>query len=130
MTNKEIAKAFQQLGDLMELHGENPFKIRSYQNTYITLRKLDRPLTEMSKAEMDEIKGVGSAIAAKITELLENGKMQLLEKYKAMTPQGVVEMMDIDGFGPKKSIYCVERPGRRKCGRIAVCLRRKPVDPF
>ena len=102
MTNKEIAKAFQQLGDLMELHGENPFKIRSYQNAYITLRKLDRPLTEMNKAEMDEIKGVGSAIAAKITELLENGKMQLLEKYKAMTPQGVVEMMDIDGFGPKK----------------------------
>lgn len=102
MTNKEIAKTFQQLGDLMELHGENPFKIRSYQNAYLTLRKLDRPLAEMNKAEMDDIKGVGSAIAAKIIELLESGKMQLLEKYKAVTPPGVIEMMDIDGFGPKK----------------------------
>lgn len=106
MTNKAIAQAFQQLGDLMELHGENPFKIRSYQNAYLTLRKLDRPLTEMSKVEMDAIKGVGSAIAAKIQELLLTGNMQTLEKYKALTPPGVIEMMDIDGFGPKK-VYTV-----------------------
>ncbi|MFN7115598.1 MAG: PHP domain-containing protein [Saprospiraceae bacterium] len=106
MTNKEIAQSFQQLGDLMELHGENPFKIRSYQNAYLTLRKLDRPLTEMSVEEIDNIKGVGTAIAGKIRELLQNGKMQTLEKYKAVTPPGVIEMMDIDGFGPKK-VYTV-----------------------
>lgn len=106
MTNKEIAQAFQQLGDLMELHSENPFKIRSYQNAYITLRKLDRPLSEMSLEEIDDIKGVGTAIAGKIRELLQTGKMQTLEKYKSVTPPGVVEMMDIDGFGPKK-VYTV-----------------------
>lgn len=106
MTNKEIAKSFQLLGELMELHGENPFKIRSYSNAYITLRKLDRPLSEMSREEMDSIKGVGTAIAGKIKELLETGKMQTLEKYKSVTPPGVIEMMDIDGFGPKK-VYTV-----------------------
>ena len=47
MTNKEIAKSFQLLGSLMELHGENPFKIRSYQNAYRTLRSLDQPLADM-----------------------------------------------------------------------------------
>ncbi len=106
MTNKEIAKHFTCLADLMELHQENSFKIKSYANAYITLRKLDSPLTEMSDAEIAGIKGVGKAIAEKIRELLDNGVMQTLEKYKAMTPVGVQEMIQIPGFGPKK-IYAI-----------------------
>ena len=102
MTNKEIAKAFQLLGDIMELHEENPFKIRSYQNAYMTLRKLDQPLSEMEEAAMGAIKGVGAAIAAKIRELLDTGQMSTLEKYKAMTPEGIQEMLQVKGFGPKK----------------------------
>lgn len=102
MTNKEIARAFQLLGDIMELHEENPFKIRSYQNAYMTLRKLDQPLAEMTEPEMGAIKGVGAAIAAKIRELLDTGQMSTLEKYKAMTPEGVQEMLRVKGFGPKK----------------------------
>lgn len=102
MTNKEIAKAFQELGSIMELHDENPFKIRSYQNAYLTLRKVDRPLAEMSDEEIGAIKGVGAAIGAKIRELIETGKMATLEKYRAKTPEGVRDMLDIPGFGPKK----------------------------
>lgn len=102
MTNKEIARTFQYLGNIMELHGENKFKIRSYQNAYITLRKLDQPLRDMSDEEIAGIKGVGKAISGKIRELLDNGKMNTLEKYQAMTPEGVQEMLQIKGFGPKK----------------------------
>ena len=102
MTNKEIAKAFQLLGDIMELHEENPFKIRSYQNAYMTLRKLDLPLVDMDDGAIEAIKGVGAAIAAKIRELLTSGKMETLEKYKAMTPQGIQEMLQVKGLGPKK----------------------------
>jgi DNA polymerase (family 10) len=102
MTNKEIAKSFQLLGELMELHGENPFKIRSYQNAYLTLRKLDRPLGEMRENEIADIKGIGSAISGKIKELLETGKMSTLERYKSMTPEGVQAMLEVPGLGPKK----------------------------
>jgi DNA polymerase (family 10) len=102
MTNKEIAKAFQYLGEIMELHGENPFKIRSYQNAYLTLRKLPTPLTDMQESEIAAIKGVGTAIAGKIKELLETGHMATLKKYQDMTPPGVQEMLHIPGFGPKK----------------------------
>ncbi len=102
MTNKEIARSFQLLGHIMELHGENKFKIRSYQNAYRTLRGLDRPLAEMDAAEIAGIKGVGAAISAKIQELLETGRMKTLERYKADTPEGVQEMLSIKGFGPKK----------------------------
>lgn len=102
MTNKEIARTFQFLGNIMELHGENPFKIRSYQNAYITLRKLDQPLSDMSDEEIGKIKGVGKAIVGKIRELLDGGQMATLERYKAETPVGIQEMLGIKGFGPKK----------------------------
>jgi DNA polymerase (family 10) len=102
MTNKQIAKAFSQLADLMELHQENPFKIKTYQSAYITLRKLDEPLSEMSLAQLAELKGVGKATAEKIQELLSTGTMSALQKYKDITPPGVVEMLQLSGFGPKK----------------------------
>ncbi|MBK7870239.1 MAG: DNA polymerase/3'-5' exonuclease PolX [Saprospiraceae bacterium] len=118
MTNKEIAKAFQFLGEIMELHGENPFKIKSYQSAYITLRKLDQPLAEMSDEEIANIKGVGKAIAGKIRELLEHGKMETLEKYKAMTPPGVQEMLNIAGFGPKKVLTVWKDLGVESVGEL------------
>lgn len=118
MTNKEIAKTFQLLGEIMELHGENKFKIRSYQNAYITLRKLDQPLSELSDAEIEGIKGVGKAIAGKIRELLDNGKMETLEKYREMTPEGVQEMLNIGGFGPKKVLAVWKDLGVESVGEL------------
>ncbi|MFN0173833.1 MAG: PHP domain-containing protein [Saprospiraceae bacterium] len=102
MTNKQIALAFDELANLMELHEEDPFRIRSYASAYLTLRKLDSPLAELSDTELKSIKGVGPAIAAKIRKLLETGQMATLEKYRAQTPVGVREMLEIGGFGPKK----------------------------
>ncbi len=102
MTNKKIANTFQFLGKIMELHGENPFKIRSYSNAYLTLRKYPTPLSEISIEEMAGIKGIGKAISEKTMELLETGQMAALNKYLDMTPPGVQEMLKIKGFGPKK----------------------------
>ncbi len=102
MTNKEIARAFADLAAIMELHDENPFKIKSYQNAYITLRKLDTPLETMSKADMDAVKGIGKSTAEKIVELLKTGDMQAFRQYADKTPAGVVDMLHIKGFGPKK----------------------------
>lgn len=102
MTNKEIGTAFRELGRLMELHGENPFKIRSYSNAYMTLRKLDTPVAELDETALSGIKGIGKAISGKIRELVDNGKMEALEKYREMTPEGLRDMLGISGFGPKK----------------------------
>jgi DNA polymerase (family X) len=102
MTNKEIARRFSDLAAIMELHNENPFKIRSYANAYITLRKLDTPLADMPRSELDAIKGVGKAIGDKIQEILQTGDMQTFRKYADETPAGVVDMLSIKGFGPKK----------------------------
>ena len=102
MTNKEIAKQFALMGDLMELHQDNPFKIKTYQSAYITLRKLETPLADMSLADIAAIKGVGKAVSEKIQALLQTGTFDALESFKAQTPAGVVQMLQISGFGPKK----------------------------
>jgi DNA polymerase (family 10) len=102
MTNKEIAKSFQLLGDLMELHNENPFKIRSYQNAYRTLRGLEMPIAEMDATAIASIPGVGKAIQEKIVELLKEGRMKTLDRYKIQTPEGIQDMLEIRGVGPKK----------------------------
>lgn len=102
MTNRAIANAFDELANLMELHEEDDFRIRTYRNAYITLRKVERPLAELSDSEIKGIKGVGNAIAAKIKELVQAGRMETLERYRQLTPPGVVEMLEINGFGPKK----------------------------
>jgi DNA polymerase (family 10) len=102
MSNKEIAYAFDELANLMELHEEDEFRIRSYRNAYLALRRVESPLNAMSEPEIKNIKGVGNAIAGKIHELLAGGRMQTLEKYREKTPKGVVEMLEVNGFGPKK----------------------------
>ena len=106
MTNKEIAQKFNDLAKIMELHDENPFKIRSYANAYLQLRKVSTPLSEMSDAEISGIKGVGNAISGKIRELEKTGELETYKKYSDMTPPGVREMLSIKGFGPKKVLFC------------------------
>ncbi|MEQ8704327.1 MAG: PHP domain-containing protein [Phaeodactylibacter sp.] len=118
MTNKEIAQHFRQLGQLMELHGENPFKIRSYQSAYRNLRAYEQPLAELSAEEISSIKGVGKAISGKIQELLEAGQMATLEKYRDKTPAGIQEMLNIKGFGPKKIMTVWEGLGVESVGEL------------
>ncbi|MEO0007273.1 MAG: hypothetical protein RJA20_1469 [Bacteroidota bacterium] len=118
MTNKEIAYAFDELASLMELHGEDDFRIKSYKNAYLTIRKLDAQLADMTEDEMKSIKGIGNAISGKIRELTENGKMANLEKFRERTPAGVRELLEINGFGPKKVRQVWQEMGIESIGEL------------
>ncbi len=118
MTNKEIASAFNRLGKIMELHDENPYKIRSYQNAYFQLRKVSKPIAEMTPEEISGIKGVGNAIAGKIKELLETGTLETYQKYQVQTPVGVQEMLQLKGFGPKKIRVLWKELGAESIGEL------------
>lgn len=102
MTNKEYANEFQTLGKLMELNGENSYRIKSYSNAYRILRGVTEPLDEMSLVDVKQLKGIGDAIGQKIMELQQDGKMKMLEEYKASTPAGIVQLLAIKGLGVKK----------------------------
>ncbi len=86
----------------MELHGENPFKAKSYETAAFRLKRLDQSLGEMSAEERAALPGVGAAIQAKIAELLDRGTLVALEKLLEKTPAGVVDMLRIKGLGAKK----------------------------
>ncbi len=102
LTNKDIARAFRLLGNVMDLLGENKFKVRSYQQAYITLRKWNEPITDMDEGAIRAIPGVGKAIGDKIIELRDSGSMKTLDKYLEQIPSGVVEMLAVPGLGPAK----------------------------
>lgn len=129
MTNKQIATAFSDLAKIMELHDENPFKIRSYSSAYLTLRKVEQPLIEMSDEEITALKGVGKTIAGKIRELHESGKMMTYEKYREMTPPGVVDMLKVNGFGPKKVKVVWKELGAESIGELLyACNENRLVE--
>jgi DNA polymerase (family 10) len=118
MTNKEIASAFNRLAKIMELHGENTFKIRSYQNAYVLLRKWPDPLETMSLEAFEGIQGVGKAIAEKIRELVDTGTLTTYLKYAEQTPPGVIEMLEIPGIGPKKVLALWKELGIETTGEL------------
>lgn len=104
MTKNEIADVLQEIGVLLELKGENPFKIRAYQTGARALEAIEEAeLARLIAAEeLDSVKGIGEALAQKITELHQTGKLAFFEKLKASIEPGLVELLDIPGLGPKK----------------------------
>jgi len=102
MHNYEIAEYFSLLSKLMDIHGENEFKIKSYANAAFTLDKLTDPVMDMSPSELFAQRGIGEAIGQKILQLIENKQFTLLETYLEKTPPGIIELIKIKGLGPKK----------------------------
>jgi len=102
LENKDIIRAFRLASSLMELHDENPFKIRSYTNAVAVLERLETPVAGLPAAQLEQIEGIGKALAAKIVETAATGSFAELDQYLAATPPGVVEMLRIKGIGPKK----------------------------
>jgi DNA polymerase (family X) len=102
MDNNEIAKHFSLLSKLMEIHGENSFKSKTYSIAAYKIEQLTVELQTLPAAKIFSINGIGEAIGKKILELTETGKMKMLDELLSKTPEGILEMMKIKGIGPKK----------------------------
>ena len=102
ITNDHIADQFSLLSKLMDIHGENSFKTKSYSIAAFTLEKLPQPIQNLPPGKFTTIKGIGDAIGKKIQEILETGELRLLHEYINRTPPGVIAMLQIKGLGPKK----------------------------
>jgi len=102
MDNYEIAEQFSLLSKLMDIHGENSFKSKSYSSAAFTLEKLPQQITTIPREKIFQVKGIGDSVGKKIIEILDTGSFSTLQEYISKTPQGVLEMMNIKGLGPKK----------------------------
>jgi DNA polymerase (family 10) len=102
MDNYEIADKFSLLAKLMDIHGENSFRSKSFSIMAFQLEKVAEPLTEMTLPQIANLKGVGEGTAKKIQEIITTGRLSQLDEIIAKTPAGVIEMLHIKGIGPKK----------------------------
>ncbi len=105
MDNESIARRFYQLATLMEIRGDDPFRLRSYRNAGEAIETWPTPLTDIARKEglvgLQTIPGVGKAIAGKIVEILDRGTFDVWERITAETPATVLDLLEIPGIGPK-----------------------------
>jgi DNA polymerase (family 10) len=105
MTNEEIAQRFNQMASLMEVRGEDPFRLRSYRMAAEAIETWPTPMEQIAReqglAGLLEIPGVGKALAGKIVELVETGTFDAWERLTAETPATVLDLLNLPGVGPK-----------------------------
>ena len=105
MNNEAIARRFYRIAALMEIRGDDPFRLRSYRNAAEAIEVWPTPLKEIAEqngvAGLQTIPGVGKAIAGKVVELLDKGTFDAWERITAETPDTVLDLMEISGIGPK-----------------------------
>ena len=113
MTNEEIARRFHRLSALMEIRGDDPFRLRSYRNAAEAIEVWQTPLKEIAKKDgvegLQTIPGVGKAIAGKVMDLLERGTFDAWERLIKETPETVLDLTEIPGIGPKTAALLHER---------------------
>ena len=113
MNNEAIALRFHRLAALMEIRGDDPFRLRSYRNAAEAIEVWPTPLKEIAEKEgvagLQTIPGVGKAIAGKVIELLERGSFDAWDRLTAETPESVLELIEVPGIGPKTAALLHQR---------------------
>lgn len=113
MDNEAIARRFLRLAALMEIRGDDPFRWRSYRNAAEAIEVWPTPLKEIAEKEgvagLQEIPGVGKAIAGKVIDLLNRGTFDAWEQLTAETPETLLDLTDLPGIGPKTAALLHQR---------------------
>ena len=130
MDKAAIASVLEEIGILLELTGENPFKVRAYQNGASALTALEDDLgARIEAGTLGEVPGFGEALVEKITALFRTGRLDYYDKLKASVPPGLVEMLGIPGLGPKKIIALHKQLGVDNVTKLsAACAEGKVAD--
>ncbi len=104
MRNQEVAEIFRRVAALLEIKGENPFRVRAYQRAAQNIEALTRDVEELARrGQLTRIPGIGADLAGKIKEILETGTLSLYEELKREIPEDLLKLLEIPGLGPKKA---------------------------
>lgn len=130
MDKEQVAAILVEIGTLLELKGENPFKTRAYLNAARAIESLTEPLDRVvAEGRLGQIKGIGESIAQKITELVTTGKLAYYDELKASIPPGLVAMLDIPGLGAKRILTLHQKLGIDSIEKLeAACNQGKVAE--
>jgi len=118
MDNYEIADNFSLLSRLIDIHGDDSFKAKTYSIAAYTIENLPTQLSTLAPEKIFSIKNIGSATGKKIIEQFKTGRLSLLDEYIIKTPPGVLEMLRIKGLGPKKISVIWKEMGLENIGEL------------
>lgn len=130
MDKKNIARRLESIADLMEIRGENPFKCNAHRNAARTLESIPESIDDLiDSGGLTQLKGIGKSLAEKIIEMARTGRSTVYEELAAEIPEGVVEMLSISGFGPKKARAVWEQLGLSSIGELEyACKENRLVE--
>ncbi len=106
MTNHEIAAVFDQIADLLEFQGANPFRVRAYRNAARTIHDLPESAADIAadpEQSLDQFEGIGKDLAGKVATLVETGSLPMLKELLAEVPESVLAILRVPGLGPKRA---------------------------
>jgi DNA polymerase (family X) len=126
----QVARILEDIGTLLDLKGESPFKSRAYYNAARQIETLEEELDDLIReGRLSSIKGIGIALCNKITELATTGTLKYYENLKASVPSGHIEMLKIPGLGTKKIRALHERLGIESIGELEyACIENRLID--
>ena len=101
MDNPVVARILREVADLLEIKGDNPFKIRAYRNAADTVANHPHEVAALDVAALREIPGIGKDLAARIRELVDTGELEYHRELVAQFPPSVLELLGLQGIGPK-----------------------------
>src|SRR5436305_877868 len=103
MDKDQVASILDEIGTLLELQGENPFRCQAYHNAARALQQLDESLSDViAGGKLGEVRGIGSTLQEKITTLVQTGGLPFYDDLKRKTPPALCQMLQLPGMGPKK----------------------------
>ncbi len=103
MSNQELSQIFGRIASLMEIKGENRLKILAYQRASDSINTMTEDLSKLSQEELVQLPGIGQALAEKIVEFTQTGKLEFLTKHEEEVPPTLIELLNVPAVGPKKA---------------------------
>lgn len=127
MKNREVAEIFRKTAQLLEIKGDNPFRIRAYERAAQTIESLTKDIEELAKeGKLEHLPGIGADLASKIKEILRTGTLTLFEELKREIPPVLLTFLEIPGLGPKKVKAIYEKFGITSLEELEkACLQHK-----
>ncbi|MBI5418682.1 MAG: DNA polymerase/3'-5' exonuclease PolX [Deltaproteobacteria bacterium] len=127
MKNPQIAKIFNEIADLLELKGENPFRIRAYRRAAMNVEGMPKDLAALSEEELTAIPGIGKDLAGKIRHFAETGRMDLHDELKKEIPEGLLTILRVPGVGPKTARMLYEKVNVRSLEELEGLAKEKKL---
>lgn len=119
MNNKEIAQILEEIAEMMELKGDNPFKIRAYYNGARIVEGLSQDIAQIAKeGTLRDIKGIGEGLASTIMELVKTNRCAAHRELKKSLPKGILEILNVPGLGPKRAKLLYDKLGIKSIAEL------------